>query len=78
MCVIKKVFYEEVHYAGQEPVFEERYELADGTVSGTVSESELDAYSIYLEEQIALVRVLLEKKEEKLIHSENYFKQLGE
>lgn len=78
MCTIKKVFHEEVYYSGQEPVLEERYELADGSVSRTVSIEELEMYSVYLEEQLASVRILLEKKEMDSIHAETYFKELGE
>lgn len=78
MCTLKRIFHEEAHYSGQEPTLEERFELDDGTVSCEISTKELEAYSIHLEEQLAIVRILLEKKEVDSIHAESFFKELGE
>jgi hypothetical protein len=77
MCVIRRVFYEEVIYTGQEAILEPHYELQDGSVEMNVGEDDLDQYVLHLEEQLYLARELQEAREVSRIHAETFMKEAG-
>ena len=76
MCNIKGIHYVSVHYAGQEPADEERFELADGSVASSVSDEQLAHYVLYLEEQLSLARTLQEAKEQSNRRVEAFFHEI--
>ena len=76
MCTIRKIYHEEIHYDGQVPTMEPRYELCDGTVVNSVSETELAKYLLFLEEQTADVMEIVETSEKSKINAERFFKEI--